>query len=223
MLKRTLLAASLMMVAGASNAELVHADFQDGDRMVTVDTETGLAWMKFDVTRYHSLVSAENATVAGGAFEGWKLASADQVYSLWDSFFDVGTYNKHQSYVQFINPESSHGIEMAEYNAFKEYMGGGAWGSSGYHYGFGQFWQDKDSSTMGQAGFIGTASGYGHYFSPEQDLAYSSSNYSGVYMVMDASTITIDGDLAFQVPVGGAVIASLGLLGMAGLRRRKSK
>ena len=64
MLKQALLAASLMMVAGASQAEMIHADFNYGDRMVTVDTETGLAWMKFDLTRYYHLNSAEAATEA---------------------------------------------------------------------------------------------------------------------------------------------------------------
>tara|TARA_Y100001956_G_scaffold76661_1_gene86127 strand:+ start:4095 stop:4760 length:666 start_codon:yes stop_codon:yes gene_type:complete len=221
MLKQALLAASLMMVAGASQAEMIHADFNYGDRMVTVDTETGLAWMKFDLTRYYHLNSAEAATEAGGEFEGWSLADAGQVYELWENFFGEGTYTNHASYVDFT--DTTYGVEMDEYNAFKEFMGGGAWGSSGYHYGSGYFWQDREASLMGRAGFIATSTGVGHYYAPEVSQGYSSDHYTGIYMVMDASSVTIDGELAFKVPLGGAAVASLGLLGMAGMRKRKGK
>lgn len=86
MLKKTLLAATLLAATGAAQAEFVHNDFYSGDQMVTVDTETGLAWMKFDLTNTYGVYSIEGALAEGEKFEGWSIASYSQVSNLWDSF-----------------------------------------------------------------------------------------------------------------------------------------
>jgi hypothetical protein len=225
MFKRILLAASLMTMAGASQAELAHADYYSGDQMVTVDSETGLAWMKLDMTQAYNLNTIESAFAEGEDFEGWTVATSDQVKNLWDGFFDVGTYNKNASSINFIGP--TFGVEIAEFNAFKEFIGGGAWGSAGYTYSVGEFFQDEDSSAVGAtgaAGFVATDGGFGSYYSPEVTQKYSFTDLTtGVYIVKDASLVSVSGNYALNVPVGGAVVASLGLIGLAGMRRRKAK
>ncbi len=225
MFKRILLAASLMTVAGASQAELAHADYYSGDQMVTVDSETGLAWMKLDMTQAYNLTTIESAFAEGEDFDGWAVATADQVKNLWDGFFDVGTYNKNAFSTNFIGP--TFGVEIAEFNAFKEFVGGGEWGSSGYTYSVGEFFQDEDSSAVGAtgaAGFVATDGGFGSYYSPEVTAKYSFADLTtGVYIVKDASLVSVSGNYALNVPVGGAVLASLGLIGLAGMRRRKAK
>lgn len=221
MFKRILLATSLLTMAGASQAELVHADYYSGDQMVTVDSETGLAWMKLDMTKGYDLNTIKGELASGKNFEGWSLATADQVNTLWDSFFDVGTSNKNASSVNFIGPDF--GVEIAEFNKFKEFVGGGAWGTTDYNYSVGTFWQDEDAGLTGAAGFVATDSGYGNYYSPRADDVEFDNIPTGVYIVKDASIVSVGGNHALNVPVGGAVVASLGLIGLAGMRRRKEK
>jgi|TARA_B110000196_G_scaffold231469_1_gene199945 hypothetical protein len=222
MFKRILLAASLMTMAGASQAEIVHANYYSGDQMVTVDSDTGLAWMKLDMTQAYDLNTIEATFAEGEDFEGWSVATSEQVKTLWDSFFDVGTYNKNAFSTNFIGP--SYGVEIAEFNKFKEYVGGGEWGSPGYTYSVGEFWQNEASNEKGAAGFIATDDGYGHYYSPwAPDHSEFGNLAAGVYIVKDASLVSVNGNYALNVPVGGAVIASLGLIGLAGMRRRKAK
>jgi hypothetical protein len=222
MFKRILLAASLMTMAGASQAELVHADYYSGDQMVTVDSETGLAWMKLDMTKAYDLNTIEAAFAEGEDFEGWSIATSGQVKNLWDGFFDVGTYNKNATSTNFIGP--TFGVEIAEFNKFKEFVGGGEWGAPGYTYSIGTFWQDEASNAIGAAGFVATDAGYGDYYSPNvADNAGIDGLTTGVYIVKDASLVSVNGNYALNVPVGGAVMASLGLIGLAGMRRRKAK
>lgn len=77
---------------------------------------------------------------------------------------------------------------------------------------------------MGMAGFFANETGYGHYLSPEVDRAGQDSGAAGVFLVKDSSLLSLKGTHALNdVPVGGVAFASLGLLGLAGVRRRKAK
>jgi hypothetical protein len=222
MFKKTLLAASLLMVAGASQAELVHADFIEGDGMATVDTETGLTWLKFQLTKTHSLSSAKAAAETGGTFDGWRVATADEVTQLWTNVMGEGVTTNASTVVNITG--GSYGVDEDEFNTFREYLGGGYWGSKGYLYSMGYFWQDEGEGVMGKAGLLATASGWGRLYAPEMDYTYTSDTYSGIYMVKDLGDA--NGDLNSEVAnvsIGGAAIASLGLFGLAGMRRRKAK
>lgn len=221
MIKKTLLAASLLMMAGASQAELVHTDFIEGDGMATVDNDTGITWLKFQMTKTYSLATAEAATAEGGALEGWRLATADEVKGLWANVVGETSETSTASPIVYI-PTEKFGVELAELENFQEYLGGGYWGSTGYLYGSGYFWQDKDNSVMGKAGFIAQGSAWGRIYDPQFDYSYTSDVYSGIYMVKDEEFGNLNGNAA-DVPISGVAMASLGLLGLAGMRRRKAK
>lgn len=222
MLKKTLLAATLLAATGAAQAELVHGDFYSGDQMVTVDTETSLAWMKFDLTHPYSINSIEALLAQGKEFEGWSVANYSQVSNLWDGFFDIATKPTNGYGVNFIGPE--YGVEIAEFRKFIEFMGGLDNNDTGFKSAMGTFWQDQSGGVMGLAGLFADEYGYGNYLSPEVEHSGEVPTSAGVYLVKDSSLLSLKGNHALNdVPVSGVAFASLGLLGLAGMRRRKAK
>lgn len=74
-------AASLALLSMTANAAFEKTDWNAvGDKLVTVDTETGLEWLNLSVTddKSISMVKAELATT----YSGWRLATNDEVTAL---------------------------------------------------------------------------------------------------------------------------------------------
>lgn len=79
---RTALLASCLLAVSAQ-AALVSQDSEYGVDTITLDTETGLEWLDWDLTLGLSFdeVSAELGT--GGGYDGFRFATGDEVAVLW--------------------------------------------------------------------------------------------------------------------------------------------
>lgn len=214
LLKKITIAAALLVGATSfsSQAELVHADWKStNDNLATYDTNTGLAWLKFNSTR-DQYVSSDFSS-----FNGWRLATESEVMALWNSMF-LGGYPSFNGSLH----QLSSMMNYEEILKFGEFLGGGYWGTTGYLYNSGHFVDDEDSSQYHRAGFIITASGYGRFYNPDYFTGVGDT-YSGVFLVSDATNITINGNLVERdVPVGGLLFGGLGLLSLMSLKRKKN-
>lgn len=73
----------VLMVSNYSSATLIEFDlYNPGDQLITSDTDTGLYWLDLTVTQdfsYHDTLTKINP---GGALEGFRYATAADVYGL---------------------------------------------------------------------------------------------------------------------------------------------
>jgi hypothetical protein len=78
--KHALIVTALLLSATSAQAELVETDWKNtGDALATLDTETGIEWLDLTQTDYMSINQAEGLTGEGGAFDGWRLPTRDEV------------------------------------------------------------------------------------------------------------------------------------------------
>jgi hypothetical protein len=68
----------------AAPAELLSEDGPFGPDTITFDSETGLRWLDVVVPVGLSYSDALAATEPGGDYEGWRMATADEVAALFD-------------------------------------------------------------------------------------------------------------------------------------------
>lgn len=71
--------AAVLLVAAAAHADLVSEDGDFGPDTVTRDTETGLRWLDLTESTNLSLSQAITETEPGGQYEGWRIATTDEV------------------------------------------------------------------------------------------------------------------------------------------------
>jgi hypothetical protein len=72
-----------VLIAGAAEAALVSIDSEFGTDTVTLDTDTGLEWLDWSLTTNRSFDDISSELGAGGEFEGFRYATADEVATLW--------------------------------------------------------------------------------------------------------------------------------------------
>tara|TARA_Y100001956_G_scaffold82449_1_gene103379 strand:+ start:2554 stop:3225 length:672 start_codon:yes stop_codon:yes gene_type:complete len=82
-MKKTILAAAIgLMTISSAHAELIESDYEStGDNQAVFDTNTNLTWLDLDLTVGMSIEQAEES------FEGWRVATYDEVFALFTSFF----------------------------------------------------------------------------------------------------------------------------------------
>lgn len=82
-MKKTILAAAIgLMSISSAHAEFLEADFESsGDNQAVIDTATNLTWLDLDVTAGMSVEQAKDA------FDGWRLATFDEVTTMFNNFF----------------------------------------------------------------------------------------------------------------------------------------
>lgn len=82
MLKKTgivLIAISGLVVLQSPQAALIEMDLNTiGDGLVTFDSETGLEWLDLSESAGWSASNVSTGFSAGGTFEGWRYATADE-------------------------------------------------------------------------------------------------------------------------------------------------
>jgi hypothetical protein len=70
---------AVLLSAGAS-ADFVHTDWQTAnDGQVTLDTDTGIEWLKINNTVSQSINSVSGQMGSGGVYEGWRLPTQAEV------------------------------------------------------------------------------------------------------------------------------------------------
>ena len=73
----------LLLSKAVTSAALVQADdLRYGAGTLTLDTSSGLAWLDLPVSRGFSYLQALAATQPGGAFDGFRFATAQEVIAL---------------------------------------------------------------------------------------------------------------------------------------------
>tara|TARA_Y100000310_G_C20428761_1_gene690350 strand:- start:40 stop:735 length:696 start_codon:yes stop_codon:yes gene_type:complete len=189
MFKRLVAVAVLSVASFSASAEFVHADWNGKSGNVSYDTETKTAWLKFNETRTYSIETVIDLTKDGGSLEGWRLPTPEEVYAMWEGFMGGPTaaYNRNNDWIL----NGSYGVTEQGFNNFREFMGGGNWGSKGYYYGRGYFISDTENNTSSVAGFVAKEDGYGHYFSPYPSTPSRGDNYSGIFLVNDGDRVDI--------------------------------
>jgi len=83
MIKTIIPALSLLVLSQTASAGLI----TDTSNSSFIDQTTGFEWMDFGVNNNDSYNTVISQLGAGGTYEGWRLASQDEVYDLWTNAF----------------------------------------------------------------------------------------------------------------------------------------
>ena len=86
-----LITCTLALACHSAAANLVSLDSAFGPGTITLDQSTGLRWLDLTLTTPYTFNQAVAQTGVGGLFEGFHIASGDEVFQLWkDAGIDVG-------------------------------------------------------------------------------------------------------------------------------------
>jgi hypothetical protein len=133
------------------------------------DTETGLVWMDFGVQGNvgESYYDVQDKLLSGGEFEGWQLASLDQVYTMWVNFanFDNNLVEGNSAF------DSFEAVQIRESQLATDVYAN-ALSAMSYNY----INTDNFGSLFGATGWVaGPISGYGVRYNANSLLAGCSS------------------------------------------------
>lgn len=90
MFKKLLVVATLAagLISTQASAAFVATDWKStGDKLATLDTETGLEWLDIYQTYGYTIKSMKTALL-NGHFHGWRLATYEEVMQLWEVFLN---------------------------------------------------------------------------------------------------------------------------------------
>lgn len=96
-----LLAALVITLSTSAHAALQKGDWLvAGDQKVAIDTDTGLEWLTLNNTKGKSINDVVAQLEAGGAYEGWRLPTESEVFTLTQKLYGytVGQNNQDTSY-----------------------------------------------------------------------------------------------------------------------------
>ena len=91
----TIVLTSLIVLGGTEKyleAEMVSRDSPFGPNTITYDTETGLEWLDVTISTLYSYDEILIEIGPGGAFDGYRLATTDEILTFWQNAgINVGT------------------------------------------------------------------------------------------------------------------------------------
>jgi len=209
MIKKTLLAATLLATTGAAQAELVEYNWKAaGDGNVTLDTQSGNIWLDLELTADMSINDTKSLVENDSRFSGWRLPTLEEIHEL-----AVNTFNIDPS-IRHAGTQDISGFQRTQHALF------------GYNttYTYGLYEDNKGSYLFGT-----NANGLYLNFYQSNTLDYKTPS-RGVYLVStDYNTtydaVSINERMNSSISNVSAPIAlgALGLmLGIAGMRLRKS-
>ena len=239
--KKTLVLLSSLLLTNVAQADLVTGDWiSEGDSQVTIDTDTGVEWLKLNNTSGMSVNQVIAELGSDGDFEGWRLPTESEVQTLIETVLPQLSWNGIGESTVY-----SSGAYRGYADIFRSWLGTSSYVFSGdgsanrrYWYSYGNY---VDSN--GQVKLTGTyryqkytwgkydhsATMHDNYY--PQDFTMDSTNSTrGVFLVSDGGvTLSSINDPMLNVnnpnsPAKVSTPFAFGLtmlIGMAAIRRRK--
>ncbi|WP_233558180.1 PEP-CTERM sorting domain-containing protein [Alginatibacterium sediminis] len=84
---KAVFAGTILSLSTLANAGVI----LDTDRDSFIDSATGLEWIDFGINNGQSYNYVSSQLNSGGVYEGWSLATSEQVYTMWaNAFLGIG-------------------------------------------------------------------------------------------------------------------------------------
>lgn len=239
--KKTLVLLSSLLIANVAQADLVTGDWiSEGDSQVTIDTATGVEWLKLNNTSGMSVNQVIAELGRDGDFEGWRLPTESEVQTLIETVLPQFSWNGIGESTVY-----SSSAYRGYADTFRSWLGTSGYTFSGdgsanrkSWYSFGKY-LDSNGQVM-QTGsyryqkytwgkYEHTASLYDEYYNSDTTIDSISSD-RGVFLVSDGGvTLSSINDPTLNVnnpnsPAKVSTPFAFGtalLIGMAAVRRRK--
>lgn len=88
-MKKWLVGVALAVLSCTSQAGFVDTDWKvAGDGLATLHEETGVEWLKVTNTLGQSVAQVQSQMGPGGALEGWRIPTSEEIVTLWESTFE---------------------------------------------------------------------------------------------------------------------------------------
>lgn len=222
------LAAIPLSFSATVNAELAHADWQaGGDKAITLDSDTGLEWLKLDNTAGLSINNVLSEMGEGGLFEDWRLPTSQEVQSLLETVLPEFAWNDEATATTYSS--ANYSSYQATWNNWLGTVSytfkgtGSAYNKYWYSYGL-HVESDNTVHSTGTYRWHRNAWGsqthstvlYDDRYIDGYDFEFSDAS-TGVYLVSDGGAA-----LPSNVSAPG-FLGALSLFVFAGLRRRRQK
>lgn len=227
-LKKTLIAATLLLSITSAQAALVATDWKtQGDALSTLDEQTGIEWLDLTETVGMSYSQISGMFGNGGQFGGWRFPTATEIFSLYDNQFagiDSASVAINNSYQVGVLGASKTLDFLSLIGITGNYEGGSNLVSSGMY--------------MYDGNYLHAAAQYYNnttYFYMNRNVNASTTDihaFRGVYLVSDGgTTLSSQQDPSINANNANAPtsdvsapallgLMGLGLFGLASLRRR---
>lgn len=205
----------LVLLSTTANAAFEKTDWNTvGDKMVTVDTSTGLEWLNLVATDNMS-VGTVNAFLST-KFAGWRLPTNAEVVAMMSGVFNVPSSTLEFNQTTARSPSTLN----SGANYFAKMMSNGAL-TTANHLGL---YYDEDNILRATGVYLNDFGTYAYITGLENSVSYginshfsSISNIGGVMLVRDSASIEPE-----PVPVPSPFgLGLLGLLGVALTSRRR--
>jgi hypothetical protein len=240
-LKKITVAATLSLaMMGSASAEYMSLDWQEeGDELAFLDVDAGLEWLKLTETAGLSLNDVQAELGVGGIYEGWRLATVDEVESITE---DLTGYAESGS-VRYETIYSKTAHVITDFVNLFGWVDIDVSGTSWYtEYDYKSYGLYLDDGVVNMAGVrhladpkSTTTTHYSSYAYNNYEYEGYSEDYSGVtyavYLVGDGgATLTTQANMSLVENNPNAAInnvpvftfgASLLAMGIAGFRKRK--
>ena len=197
--------ACLIVVSINANAELISVGWNDdGDNLITRDTETGLDWLDLSVTAGETYSKGETL------YPGWRFATSSEIGNIFEILFQGYYPNNTSLYTSSNYP--TYPDQLSDIFVFQAIFGITA--TSGERNYTHCFYKDE-AGVIRLIGAYADPAGLSHaVFGPGYLGSYDGTHTTvGIYLVRTTSV----------VPIPSAVwLFSSGLLGLIGFTRRKA-
>jgi hypothetical protein len=237
----------LLLLSNAAQAELVAGDWlSEGDSQVTIDTDTGIEWLKLNNTSGMSVNQVIAELGRDGDFEGWRLPTSEEVQALIETVLPTHTWNDastttHYSYKGYGQKSSTDyaktWIEVLGYTNETPTPTTANWAIETHSYGLhveddggvamtGVLWQQ--SHNRGNDYY--TTLLFDDWVNSNFDMDWTNGNRLGVFLVSDGGvTLSSINDPSINInnPNSPAKVSTpfafgtILVIGMASVRRRK--
>lgn len=190
MLKKIVLAACIAacLCSQAAQAAFIHTDWKTtGDKQATLDTDTGIEWLKLNNTNYKSMNDVKASL--GTTYAGWRLPTAAEVTQMFWRLLgapygsESGALNtrvvsgisgtRKATALELLgqtSPSYAYGWFEPAVGASTNFAGGGVWGSDFYSY-----WTYSSSPARSSTGVFLVSDG-GTTLSSLQDPSLNANN-----------------------------------------------